>query len=187
MTTASTMTPPSRESEGDILTAILMTILIAGTVLIFWKSRALTPDFIDRANADGLSGWLTLAAVIIMMSTVVVGLIGLSRKWTLATLIAAPLIWFGMIYTMACIMPSDYDGGWNRYTRAMDPLPQQYNDLAEAKKLPAVAVLIRKASSDGRINRGEAYDILHSQTYYEASAEKWRKDQEAIRRKVLAP
>lgn len=187
MTTASNMTPPSRKSEGDILTAILMTILIAGAVIIFWKSRALTPDFIDRANAGGPSGWLILATVIIMTSTVVVGLIGLSRKWTLATLLAAPLMWFGIIYTMACIIPSDYDGGWNRYTRAMDPLPQQYEDLAEVKKIPAVAVLIRKASSDGHIDRGEAYDILHSQIYYEASAEKWRQDQEATRRKVLAP
>ena len=187
MTTASTMTPPSRKSDGDVFTAIMMTILIGGTILIFWNSRALTPDFVDRANADGPSGWLILATVIIMASLSAMGFIGLWRRLTVTTLLAAPMMWFGMIYTMACILPSDYDGEWNRYTRTMDPLPQQYEDLAEAKKLPAVAAMIRKASADGNINRGEAYDILHSQTYYDASAEKWRRDQEATRRKVLAP
>ena len=187
MTTASNVTPPSKESDGGLFTAILMTILIGGTILIIWNSRALTPDFVDRANADGPSGWLILAPIIVMVSLGALGFIGLARQWTLTALVATPLMWFSMIYTAACIMPSDYDGEWNRYTRAMDPLPQQYEDLAEAKQLPSVAVLIRKASSDGRIERGEAYDILHSPTYYDASAEKWRRDQEATRRKVLAP
>jgi hypothetical protein len=187
-TTTSTVTPPSnKESEGGVFAAILMTILIGGTILIILNSRALTPDFIDRANADGPDGWLILTTTAVMLSLGALGFIGLMRQWILTTLMATPLMWFSMIYTMACIMPSDHDGEWNRYTRAMDPLPQQFEDLAEAKQLPDVAALIRKASSDGRIDRGEAYDILHSPTYYDASAEKWRRDQEETRRKALAP
>lgn len=187
-TTTSAVTPPSdKDSEGGVFTAILMTILIGGTILIFWNSRALTPDFIDRANADGPDGWLILTTLIIMLSLGALGLIGLMRRSILTSLLAMPLMWFSMIYMMACIMPSDYDGEWNPYTRAMDPRPRQYEELAEAKQLPSVAAMIRKASADGRISRGEAYDILHSQTYYDASAEKWRRDQEATRRKVLAP
>lgn len=187
MTAASTMTPPSKESEGGVFAAILMTFLIGGTILIFWNSRALTPDFIDRANADGPSGWLLLGSTITIIALMTIGFLSLTRdSWT-STVISTLLLWLGMAYMMACIIPSDYDGEWNRYTRTMDPLPQQFEDLAEAKQLPTVAALIRKASSDGRIDRGEAYDILHSATYYDASAEKWRRDQEATRRKVLTP
>jgi hypothetical protein len=187
MTTASNSTPPSRKSDGGVFAAILMTILIGGTVLIFWNSRALTPDFIDRANADGPDGWLLLGSIVTTIALMTIGFLSLKRESWTSTVISTLTLWLSMAYMMACIMPSDHDGEWNRYTRAMDPLPQQYEDLAEAKKLPAVAVLIRRASSDGRIDRGEAYDILHSQTYYDASAEKWRRDQEATRRKVLAP
>lgn len=100
MTTASTMTSPSRKSDGDVFTAIMMTILIAGTILIFWNSRALTPDFINRANADGPSGWLILATIVIMASLSAMGFIALWRRLTLTTLLAAPMIWFGMNYTM---------------------------------------------------------------------------------------
>lgn len=187
-TTTSAVTPPSdKDTEGAILTIILMAILIGGTVLIFWNSRALTPDFIDRANADGPGGWPGLASLIILLSLGALGFVGMMRRWTLTTLVTTPLMWLSMVYSMACIMPSDYDGEWNPYTRAMEPLPRQYEELAEAKQLPSVEAMIRNASTDGRIDRGEAYDILHSRTYYDASAEKWRRDQEATRRKVLAP
>lgn len=193
MTTYTHQSPPLDEGEvdgtpdGRIFGFVFFGIVTVGTVLILWNGRALTPDFVDRANADGPSLLVMLGAFALCFGLLGLAAMAMTRQWILTSIAATLGGWFAMMWMMASLLPADYDGEYNPYTRRMDPLPSQYEDLAAAKALPAVAAQIRKAAADGRIDRGEAHDILNGETYYAASAEAAEREREKVRRKVLAP
>jgi len=186
-----TPSPTERKAEqttGDVVAmTVFVAILVIGSVLILWNGRALTPDFVDRAEADGPSLMLTLGAFTAILGFGFISGIACLCRMMLTSFLFVIAAWFTMVWTMASLMPFDFDGRFNPYVRRMDPLPSQYEDLAAAKSLPAVAAQIRTATADGRVDRGEAHDILNGETYYAASAEAYRRKQETLRRKVLAP
>jgi hypothetical protein len=186
---------PSSPSDGTaqdkpgeaIVTNALVGILVVGSSVIFWNSRALTPDFVDRANADGPSLMLTIGAFAAMFGLAFVSAIACMRRMMITSCLLMIVTWFTLVWTIGSLIPYDFDGRFNPYVRRMDPLASQYEGLAAAKSLPAVADRIRGATTDGRLDRGEAYDILHGETYYAASAEAAAHERAAVRRKVLAP
>lgn len=183
--TSETVAP--KPADHRHFSAVFFAILALGTGVILCNGRALTPDFVDRANADGPNLVIMLVAFATIFGLLGLAAVTMSRQWILTGLVTSIGGWFTMMWVIASIFPSDYDGEYNAYTRRLDPLPSQYEDLAAAKSLPAVAAQIRTAAADGRIDRGEAHDILNGETYFAASAEASERERAAVRRKVLAP
>jgi hypothetical protein len=184
--------PPLENAEIDttridnVIGTVFFGLLAVFSILIVSNGRELTPDFVDRANADGLSPWIMFGAFTTTFGLLILGAYALSRRQALAAMALILAGVFAMMWMLASLLRTDYDGEYNPYTRAMDPLTSQYEDLAAAKSLPVVAALIRTAAGDGRIDRGEAHDILNSRTYYDAGAAEYQRRQAKVRREVLA-
>jgi hypothetical protein len=187
-TTPSTTERRARQTTGDAieLTVFIIT-LVVGTAFILWNGRALTPDFVDRANAEGSSEMLDIGSIAAMLGFTLICAVTLVKKMIRTSSFFMVAAWFTMVWTMASLARPDYDGRFNPYVRRMDPLPWQYEDLTAAKALPAVAAQIRAAAKDGRIDRGEAHDILDSRTYSDARAVEFRRRQAVMRREILKP
>lgn len=195
MTDDTTATPSPSHDGADMDTTridaivgkVFLGIVAVFSVLMLCNGRALTPDFVDRANADGLDLSIMCAGFTTTFGLLILGAFAISRRRVLTAMTSVLGGWFAMMWMMASLLRTDYDGRFNPYTRAMDPLASQYEDLAAAKALPAVAVLIRTAAADGRIDRGEAHDILNSETYWDASEKEYQRRQAAVRRQVMNP
>lgn len=169
----------------SMTSGMLMAIIAIGSVAIFSNSRSLTPDFVDRVNADRWGILLTLgsilAGVVLLLGS---GAAILRRKNATGNVLMLAGV-FAMVWWAACVIPSDYEGKYNPYVRRMEPLESQSEQLLEAKSLPPVANQIRQAASDGRIDRGEAHDILNSRSYFDARAVEYQGRQAETRRKLL--
>ena len=194
MTDDTTATQSSTRDDTDmdttkidaIVRKIFFGLFALFSILILWNGRALTPDFVDRANADGLDLSIMFTAFGTTFALLILGAFAISRRRVLTAMALVLAGWFAMMWMMGSLLRTDYDGRYNPYTRAMDPLASQYEDLADAKALPTVAAMIRTAAADGRIDRGEAHDILDSRTYSEASAAQQQRRQAEVRRELLA-
>lgn len=173
-----------RRTPADASAAITIAALLPITIMVAWNADALTPDVVYQAGARGydfvfgLAG-LATAGLILMAS------IAFPSKGHVATTLAVLVSWFCIVWTFACSMQYDPEGSHNPYVRRMEPLPAQYEGLLAARSMPAVVEEIRRAATDGRIDRGEAYDILEGEVYLAAASEASRRKTEQTRRKLV--
>lgn len=181
--------PKTTGDEGSmdqVTNVVYVAVATITAIGVFWNARDLTPDIVDRINSEGSSPLLTILCVITTFGMLLAGGAMLLR----GRQVLASLLMFAGLLTMTwwvvCAMPWDYDGEYNPYVRLKDPLESQSQALLEAKSLPPVANMLRQAGRDGRIDRGEAHDILDSRTYSEASAAQQQRRQAEVRRELLA-
>jgi hypothetical protein len=196
MTSTDTAGSPSRRRTGGkpskledvIMQTILLFVMAAPMIVMMTMSKRLTPDFLYALmSTDDYGSFMSLA---IVGNLVVLG--GLSillwtRGHTLSMGLVAYASWTLMIYTMgAGSEASDYEGASNPYVRAQTIEDDRYSDLAELRRYPVVAAEIRRAAADGRITKGEAYDIEHGQGLNDARAREYEARQARDRAAVLA-
>lgn len=144
-------------------------VLVIGTTAIFTNARNLTPDWVDLANSEGTDMGLMFALMFVSMILLFFGIVTRNFERHMTGVVLILIGGFTLAWTLACIVPADTEGRYNHYTRRLDPLESQYEALSDVRKAPSVAELIRRAARDGRIDRGEAHDIMATRTYRDAA------------------
>lgn len=177
-------TPLGRRDQ--MLTYVMMATVVVYFGLLLTNIDAFTTDAMWRANAEFSFmpfAWILGAFTACSIITLTLFSKGRPRLAVAAFWITSAFVSWLMVTNLHSI---DVDGKRNPYVRAKDAYAESYAQLAPFRNDPRIAPMIRRAKADGRITRGEAYDILHSAAYDAAWTDAQRAEDAKNRNAVLS-
>lgn len=182
MTTIQTIGPSSQgdrkpsKAEDAIIQTIMFTMMATPLVIMMTVPEKVTPDLLYAwgSTPGGSLAIMGIGWSGALLSIMVAGWLVLKHRDVLLATLIASISWVSMIYSMGVYFETnDYDGERNPYVRAQTIEESRYSDLAALRRYPAVAAEIRRAAADGRITKGEAYDIEHGRALSDARSREY--------------
>ena len=172
--------------DSRAFTAALVATGVAG-MLIVTQSDHLMPDALQRSAVDPrTAGMMVLGGMAAFILSLFVGAAAMINAPRPFGWIGGFVWWTTAAWIVTMLWTLDPNGVTNPYVRAAPATQRDYARLAEVRGLPPVAALIRRATADGVLTRGEARDVLEGDVLAKARVADAKRRADADRAAVLA-